>query len=219
MRKALRHVVATWLAGLFVLLPLALTVAALAWLVALLNSFIGPDTLVGKGFALLGYPLARNDAFAYFLGTVMLIGAIYLLGLLVQAGMLRALADMADRGFRAIPVIGKLYAFAEKLVGLVDAKPRDELAAMGAVWCFFGGEGGVAVLGLAPSPNPISLNGRDYFGVLVPTAPVPIGGALLYVPVDWVKPANIGIDTLTAVYVSMGLTPPVAAVAQAPSPG
>jgi len=28
------------------------------------------------------------------------------------------------------------------------------------------------------------------------------------VPVEWVKPANIGIDRLTEVYVSMGLTPP-----------
>jgi uncharacterized membrane protein len=37
---------------------------------------------------------------------------------------------------------------------------------------------------------------------------VPIGGALIYVPADWVHPANIGVDKLTAVYVSMGITPP-----------
>ena len=42
----------------------------------------------------------------------------------------------------------------------------------------------------------------------MPTAPVPIGGGLLYVPVEWVKPANMGIDKLTEIYVSMGLTPP-----------
>ena len=44
--------------------------------------------------------------------------------------------------------------------------------------------------------------------VLVPTAPIPVGGGLLYVPAAWVKPADIGIDTLTSVYLSMGITVP-----------
>src|SRR5690606_21935876 len=76
-----------------------------------------------------------------------------------------------------------------------------------AVWCFFGGEG-VAVLALAPSPEPVTIDGRRYFAVLVPTSPVPIGGGLVYVPVEWVKQANFGIEKLTEIYVSMGLTPP-----------
>ncbi|MFN9489497.1 MAG: hypothetical protein ACK59Y_06945, partial [Betaproteobacteria bacterium] len=80
--------------------------------------------------------------------------------------------------------------------------------AMSAVWCFFGGDG-VAVLALAPNAEPVDIDGRRYFAVLVPTAPVPIGGGLLYVPVEWVKPADIGIEQLTEIYVSMGLTPPV----------
>jgi uncharacterized membrane protein len=42
--------------------------------------------------------------------------------------------------------------------------------------------------------------------VLVPTAPVPIGGGLLYVPVDWVTPADVGAEGLTSIYVSMGIT-------------
>jgi uncharacterized membrane protein len=37
---------------------------------------------------------------------------------------------------------------------------------------------------------------------------VPFGGALLYVPVTWVRPARIGVDKMTAIYVSMGITPP-----------
>ena len=78
---------------------------------------------------------------------------------------------------------------------------------MSPVWCLFGGEG-AAVLALAPSPQPITIDGREYRAVLIPTAPVPFGGALLYVPVEWVRPAQIGVDQLTAVYVSMGITPP-----------
>ncbi|MGZ8417529.1 MAG: hypothetical protein ACXWVQ_11225 [Methyloceanibacter sp.] len=38
---------------------------------------------------------------------------------------------------------------------------------------------------------------------------MPFGGALIYVPVDWVKPAEGGVERLLNVYVSMGVTPPV----------
>ena len=44
--------------------------------------------------------------------------------------------------------------------------------------------------------------------VLVPFAPVPFGGALIYVPQDWVRPAEGGVEKLVNVYVSMGVTPP-----------
>ncbi len=78
---------------------------------------------------------------------------------------------------------------------------------MSPVWCFFGGKG-AAVLALAPSAQPIEIDGQGYLAVLVPTAPVPFGGALIYVPAAWVRPADIGVDKLTAIYVSMGITPP-----------
>jgi uncharacterized membrane protein len=55
---------------------------------------------------------------------------------------------------------------------------------------------------------------------------VPFGGALIYVPSEWVKPAAGGVERLMNVYVSMGVTPPlskpakpvlVAPAAQAPA--
>jgi uncharacterized membrane protein len=44
--------------------------------------------------------------------------------------------------------------------------------------------------------------------VLVPSAPVPVGGCLVYVPVKWVKPADFGVEALMSIYVSMGVTSP-----------
>jgi uncharacterized membrane protein len=49
---------------------------------------------------------------------------------------------------------------------------------------------------------------HSYLGLLVPSAPVPFGGALIYVPSSWVKPAQGGVERLMNVYVSMGVTPP-----------
>ena len=89
---------------------------------------------------------------------------------------------------------------------------------MAPVWCFFGGDG-AAVLALRPSSESIELEGRAYCAILVPTAPIPIGGGLLYVPVDWVRPADMGVEQLTSIYVSMGLTPPGKPAQGSPSPG
>jgi uncharacterized membrane protein len=38
---------------------------------------------------------------------------------------------------------------------------------------------------------------------------VPFGGALIYVPSEWVKPAEGGVERLMNVYVSMGVTQPL----------
>jgi len=206
-RRGVESVAATWLAGLLVLLPLALTLATLAWLVSLLNRLAGPGSVLGRLFAALGAPLVGESPFAYLLGSAVLAFAIYLLGLVVQLGLKRPLEWLADRTLRRIPLLRGLYDLAGRFVELLDQKQHADIRAMRPVWCLFGGDG-VAVLALAPSPQPMQIDGRPYYAVLIPTAPVPIGGALLYVPAEWVRPADIGIEQLTAVYVSMGITPP-----------
>ncbi len=205
-KRSLDSITATWLAGLVVFLPLALTLVVLGWLISLFNQYIGPGSELGYLFAALGYTIAANSPMPYLLGTLVLMVAIYLLGLALRLGLKRPLAKFLNVTLRRIPLIGSLYDFTNRFVGLLEQKQGD-IGTMSAVWCFFGGDG-VAVLGLAPSPDPVNIDGRSYFAVLVPTAPVPIGGGLLYVPVEWVKPANMGIDKLTEIYVSMGLTPP-----------
>lgn len=207
--NTVRKIVGTWLAGLVVLLPVALTLAILAWLFNIVYRLVGPGSFVGRLFAALGYPFSDNPGLAYLFGTLVLVAAIYLLGLLVQLGLKRPLNWIVDRTVRRIPLVGDLYALADRFVGLLHNRQAADVGAMSPVWCFFGG-GGAAVLALAPNPEPLKIDGRDYVALLVPTAPVPFGGALLYVPADWVRPADIGVERLTAVYVSMGMTPPPA---------
>ena len=208
-RRSFRSAAGTWLAGLLVLLPVALTAAVLLWAFNLVNRLVGPGSFVGGLFAAIGYPFSSNDNLAYAIGTLVLIAAIYLLGLVAQLGLKGPLKRLADVTLRRIPLVGSLYSLADRFVGLLDQKQEADIRAMSPVWCFFGGDG-AAVLALAPSPQPVEIDGRRYLAVLVPTAPVPFGGALIYVPAEWVRSAEIGVDKLTAIYVSMGITPPPA---------
>ena len=114
-----------------------------------------------------------------------------------------------------ITAIAGMPSSFKRFVAIVDRGDQGDLKSMSPVWCFFGGEGGAAVLGLMPSPEPVTIGEHRYLGLLVPSAPVPFGGALIYVPVDWVKPAEGGVERLLNVYVSMGVTPPIGAGARA----
>jgi uncharacterized membrane protein len=206
-KRSVESIAATWIAGSVALLPLALTLVVLAWALSLVNRLVGPGSIVGGLFAALGYPFSRNPALRYVFGTLLLIAGIYLLGLVVQAGLKGPLTVLTDRALRRIPILGGVYSMADRFVGLLDRKEAADIGAMSPVWCFFG-DAGAAVLALAAGAEPIDIDGRRYLAVLVPTAPVPFSGALLYVPIAWVRPANIGIDTLTAIYVSLGITSP-----------
>jgi uncharacterized membrane protein len=107
-----------------------------------------------------------------------------------------------------IPLVGNLYDVTKRFVAIVDRKDQDGLKSMSPVWCFFGGDGGAAVLGLLPMPKPIMIGNERYHVILVPSAPVPVGGCLIYVPASWIKPANIGVEALMSIYVSMGVASP-----------
>ena len=109
---------------------------------------------------------------------------------------------------RRIPLVRSVYDLAHKLVGLLAQRDKEGPRSMSAVWVHFGGQGGAVALALLSTPQPVVLEGRRYIGVIVPTAPVPVGGGLLFVPEDWVRPAQVGVEALTSIYVSMGVTAP-----------
>ena len=143
-RRSFESIVATWLAGLLMLLPLALTLAVLAWVLKQVSRFLGPSSIVGMLFAKLGYPFASNRNLRYVFGALVLIAAIWVLGVLVRSRLQRPLASLTDRTFRRIPIVGGVYNVAERLVGLLDQQQGADIGAMSPGWCFFGGSGAAA---------------------------------------------------------------------------
>ena len=207
------RILRTFLAGVLALLPIAVTVFVTAWVASLVAGYAGPGSFVGRLITRLGTSLGLNiapsSAAAYLLGLAIILGAIFLLGLLVESGLRTFILNSLDWLVMRIPLISNIYDLSKRFVSLVDRGDQGDLKSMRPVWCFFGGEGGAAVLGLMPSPEPVMIGEHSYLGLLVPSAPVPFGGALIYVPSDWVKPAEGGVERLMNVYVSMGVTPPL----------
>jgi uncharacterized membrane protein len=198
----------TFIAGFLVLLPLAVTFAVIVWVGSLIFAYLGPGSAIGQILLSIGFNFSDSPAVAYALGAVVVIGLVYLLGVAVESRLESRIRTLIDRLMERIPFVGNLYDIAKRFVAIIDRKDPDGLRTMRPVWCFFGGEGGAAVLGLLPTPEPVMIDGQRYHGVLIPSAPVPVGGALIYVPEKWVKPAKIGVEALMSIYVSMGVASP-----------
>lgn len=205
-KRAARTPGKIFLAGLIAALPLAATVLVVVWAMRLIVAYVGPGSLIGGGLVTLGLGGRGSEIVGYLIGLTVVLAAIFLLGLLVQTRLRLWLARAVGALVQRIPVVRNIYAIVERFVGLLLPREPGELQSMRPVWCHFGGPGGVAVLGLLSCAEPILLGGAPYHAVLLPTAPVPVGGGLLYVPQAWVEPAEIGMEALTSIYVSMGVT-------------
>jgi uncharacterized membrane protein len=210
----LGRIIRTFLAGVLALLPIAVTVFVTAWVASLIASYAGPGSFIGRLIialgASLGLDISPSSTAAYLLGLAIILGAIFFLGVLVESGLRSFVLNSLDWLMSRIPLLSNVYELSKRFVAIVDrGGDKDSLKSMRPVWCFFGGEGGAAVLGLMPSPEPVVIGEHAYLGLLVPSAPVPFGGALIYVPAEWVKPADGGVERLMNVYVSMGVTPPL----------
>lgn len=206
MNESPRQLLKTFLTGLLAALPLIATIAVCVWAARLIFAWFGPDSLIGRVLVAIGFGGAGSEWAAYLVGVLVVLLLIFALGILVQTRLRGVLSRVFNRIIARIPLVGKIYDMARRFVDLLAQRDKTQTRSMSPVWLHFGGPGGAAVLGLLSTPEPVNVAGLPYVGVLVPTAPIPVGGGLLFVPQDWVSPANLGAEAVTSIYVSMGIT-------------
>jgi uncharacterized membrane protein len=210
MRRAPRHLLRLFVTGLLAALPLAATVAVFAWVVSLLLRWVGPNSAMGELLGSIGLGVTGSEIVGYAIGVAIILGVILLLGVLVELGFERGMARVVDTVVQRIPLVRNVYDLVQRFVGLMSQRNDDGTRAMRPVWCHFGGRDGAhtAVLALQSSPDAVLVDGQRCLIVLVPTAPVPVGGGLIFVPEEWVTPAELSVEAITSLYVSMGVTAP-----------
>jgi uncharacterized membrane protein len=210
MKTVSSHLLRTFVTGALAALPLAATVFVFWWAVSLLWRWLGPGSAMGSVLGGIGLGVTGSELVGYLIGLGIVALAILLLGVLIERAIGRSMALLVDRLLRRIPLVRTVWDLAQRMVGLLQQNPaggaEGGARSLTPVWCHFGGPGGASVLALLSSSEPVDVAGRACLAVLVPTAPVPIGGGLLFVPQEWVSPADVGAEALTSIYVSMGVT-------------
>src|SRR5712671_7227023 len=127
----------TFLAGFLVLLPLAVTITVIVWVGTFIYAYLGPDSAVGRILTSIGFGFSNSPVIAYALGAVIVVGLIYLLGLLVESRLESRVRHLIDSLMQRIPFVGNLYDVSKRFVAIMDRKDQDGLKSMSPVWCFF----------------------------------------------------------------------------------
>jgi uncharacterized membrane protein len=204
----LRRLLRSFLAGIVAVLPVVITVAIVAWVAGFVRQILGPGTLIGEGLTALGLRFVTNDTTAYLIGGLLVLGCVLLIGVAVEAGAKNLFQRLVDLAMRRIPIVNSIYGTSKQLVTLFEKKDPEKVQGMKAVFCFFGEKTGAGILALLVSPEQYCINARNYHIVIVPTAPMPIGGGLFFIPVEMVQPTDVSVEGLMSIYVSMGVSAP-----------
>ncbi len=197
----------TFITGVIGVLPLALTFAVLAWLVVFLHDLAGPSSAFGKLLRSAGLTVTACEVLAYTIGLLGMIVLVYGLGLLAENGGSGSLKKTFDRAVQKVPLLGTVYDASKNVTSVFDRR-GDSLQGMKPVVCYFGSDRTAATPALMPTSAPVRLHGQEYRVIIVPTAPVPFGGALLCVKSDCVEPAECSLDEMLGIYMSMGVSAP-----------
>lgn len=214
-----KRLVRYFMAGLIAILPLMMTVAIVTWIFSFLRGIIGRGSAIGDGLANIGLSffgeagrnpdeLASITVLGYVIGVALVVACLVGIGLVVELGAKRFLRSWTDGLFRRIPIVGSLYGSMTQLVDLFDQPEEAEIKAMSVVFCHFAEGGGTGILALMPSPEKILIQEVEYLVVMLPTAPVPFGGGLIFIPAKQVIPVDMSVDNFISIYVSMGVTTP-----------
>jgi len=201
-----QRILGCFLVGVLAILPLVITVAVVIWVANFVEGFVGPDTMIGKALGGVGWNFSDNKITAYVGGWLVVLVVIFALGVVLQLGAKKVFQRLTETFIGHIPLIGNIYGTTQQFVGLLDRKKDADIKGMTPVFCVFGGEHGTGVLALLVSPQKFPINGQDYNVVMVPTAPVPFGGGLLFIPTENVQAVDMTVDGLMSIYVSMGAT-------------
>lgn len=206
LRGTLQRLTQWFVAGVLTLLPLIITVAVIAWVADYVKALVGPNTLTGNALRRFGLQFVSNETGAFFIGVLLVLGIIFVVGMGAESGIRKLVNRLVDATLQRIPLVGSIYGTSKQVVSMFDRKDADALKGMQVVLCYFGEQGGAGFLALLVSPERYRLADREFQIVIIPTAPVPIGGALLMVPSNVVRPVDVSVEGLMSIYVSMGIT-------------
>ena len=206
----IRKFLSPFATGLLFLAPVLLTLILLNWLSGYLIAALGPNTPLGQALGAAGMFFTPSPLAAFWAGLGMAAVLVWVIGIAVQTRFRQRLEGGLDGLIARIPVLGPLYRPLAQFVRMMGSSPGGEMSGMSVVSVSFGDH--VEALALLTSPHVHDFGQGPRQLILIPTAPVPVGGGLLFVEPSRVKPVpTMGVDDLAKLYVTMGtLTGPEA---------
>ncbi|WP_168171537.1 DUF502 domain-containing protein [Lacimicrobium sp. SS2-24] len=187
----------TFARGLLFALPIAITLGALYWFFSWAESLLSPllEYLLPQGWYITG------------MGVLSGLVIIFMLGLLVQAYLLRQLFEWLERSLNRIPLVKTLYGSARDILKLFSGSEEQELQKVVLVTL----HEDIRMIGFVTNEHIDLIDDEDVIAVYVPLS-YQVGGHLLYLPRHRCEPLDIPVKAA----MQQVLT---AHISQSPQPG
>lgn len=193
MEKVLNHLKGRFAAGLFVLIPVGITIFILKFL------FNFADGILGPYLAQLFVAVTRHEA--YIPGMGMVIGAVmvYLTGLLATNVMGTRLLKLWDELLAKIPLVKSIYTSSKQLTQVFREGKTSYRRAVFVEWP----RPGVRAVGFVTAE--VERGGERLVVVYVPTMPNPTSGFALFYREDEVLESGMTVEEAVKFVVSGGV--------------
>ncbi|MFP6602414.1 MAG: DUF502 domain-containing protein, partial [Pirellulaceae bacterium] len=200
-----KGLVSTFMAGFFVILPIAITLGIMGYMGSLLKTWLGADSPLGSLLQRVGLNYVTNAMLASVIGWITVLLAIWILGAIVKSAARYRFETFVHQSLNQIPVISSIYGPVSKVVGMLKRDEGSEMQSMSVVFCEFGAEHGGGFLALLSSEKIYHFGGRDCYIVYIPTSPIPMSGGIVFVPIDMVQHVDMEVEHLMQIYLSLGV--------------
>lgn len=199
----LRRFSSTFIAGLFAVLPLIVTFALIVYLVTLVNSWIGPASKFGGLLRMVSRDNTWVMVGCYAMSLIIVVAVIWVVGYLATRVAGRRMGQMVAGLVGRVPFVNKVYSSVEQVVELVrKGGQHDAAAALANV--VFARIANTTVLGMLSSPEVVEIDGVAHVMVYFPSSPIPATGFNYLVPKTDVWDANVSVEDMTKIILSLG---------------
>lgn len=189
------------LAGLLVLVPLAITLAVLNWIVTLLDQTLEilpgtwhPDKLLG--FHLPGF------------GVLLTLGIVLLMGAIASNFLGRKLLMLGNALMRRIPIVRSIYSSVKQVSDTLFSENGNAFRKALLVQWPREGVWTIGFLTGLPGGDVINHLPTDYLSVYVPTTPNPTGGYFVMLKKTECIELKMSVDEALTYVISMGVVVP-----------
>ncbi len=177
-----------FLTGLFVFIPIVITIWLVFWLLGLINNLVLP--LLNNFFPIPNIP---------GIGLLLTIILIFIIGLLAQNYFGKKILEFWDAFIDKIPLVRSVYhATRQMMENLFDGKTKFRKT----VLVDFPRQG---MLSIGFVANEVKIENQDYYVVYVPTAPNPTSGYTLFVKKEEVIHTDMTVEEATRIILSGGI--------------
>ena len=191
------------LAGLLVLVPLAITLSVLNWIVSLLDQTLEilpgawhPDRVLG--FHLPGF------------GVLLTLGIVLLMGAVASNFLGRRLLMLGNALMRRIPIVRSIYSSVKQVSDTLFSENGNAFRKALLVQWPREGVWTIGFLTGLPGGDVINHLPTDYLSVYVPTTPNPTGGYFVMLKKTECIELKMSVDEALTYVISMGVVVPAA---------